>query len=115
QDDERERDDHRPAAEAAGADVVGNPRRQGAELGGVGLRGARLDGGRRFFAAHAVTGGAVPGMPEPLVGAPAVIACTTSSWVVFARSKTPTLRPRRNTVIRVAISKTSCRLWEMRT
>ena len=56
-----------------------------------------------------------PGCPETFVGVPAVIACTTSSCVVFARSKTPTFRPRRSTVMRVAVSKMSWRLCEIRT
>ena len=56
---------------------------------------------------------AVCGMPETFVGTPAVIAWTTSCCVVFARSKTPTFRPRRRTVMRVAVSKMSCRLCEM--
>ncbi len=53
--------------------------------------------------------------PETFVGSPAVIACTTSSWVVVARSYTPTFRPSRRTAILVAVSKMSCRLCEMST
>ncbi len=38
------------------------------------------------FRAHDASSGVVSGMPATLVGIPAVIACTTSCWVVFSRT-----------------------------
>src|SRR5581483_2276469 len=60
------------------------------------------------------TGASAEGIPATLVGTPAVIASTTACWVVVLRSKTPTFLPRRSTVMRSAVSKTSWRLCEMR-
>ena len=69
---------------------------------------------RAPFGAASSRGRSSIGMPETLVGSPAVIACTTSCCVVASRSKRPALRPRRSTVIRSATAKTSWRLCEIR-
>src|SRR5581483_1537052 len=107
QDDDAERDDDRRAAQVAGADVVPDPLRQRGERDG--LRFGRLAGRGHAGAEW------VDGIPETFVGCPAVIASTICCWVVVERSYTPTLRPRRSTVIRFAVSNTSCRLCEIRT
>src|SRR5581483_5046814 len=106
QDDDAERDDDRRAAQVAGADVVPDPLRQRGERDG--LRFGRLAGRGHAGAEW------VDGIPETFVGCPAVIASTICCWVVVERSYTPTLRPRRSTVIRFAVSNTSCRLCEIR-
>src|SRR5581483_4156096 len=114
QDDEAECEQHRRRTEVAGAGVVPDPTRQRLERRrDVGcLRSLACLRSRRH---PATSERAVPGMPETFVGCPAVIACTTSSCVTFARSNTPAFRPRRSTVIRVAVSNTSWRLCEIRT
>ena len=77
-DDDRQADDHRPAAEVAALDVL-------PELGERGSRraAATSNAGRRRSGRH---DGASVGMPETFVGGPAVIACTTSCCVVSVRS-----------------------------
>ena len=76
EDDEEQRDDDRRVAEIARSDVEAE-----AVPVGLGLRLGR-DGGR----AHVAGPSPVPAMPDTLVGIPAVIAWTISSWLVFARS-----------------------------
>src|SRR5262249_44878301 len=66
-------------------------------------------------AAHASGTPAGDAIPATFVGTPAVIASTIVCCVVVRRSNTPTSRPRRRTVIRSAVSKTSWRLCEMST
>ena len=94
EDDERERDDDRPAAEVrrSGCSLERRCRQR------LVLSGLDLTAGSAAVVMPAAPCG--PGIPETFVGLPAVIACTTSSCDVFARSKTPALRPRRSTVIR---------------
>ena len=46
----------------------------------------RLRRERRSVVAHTGGSGSVEGMPDTFVGTPAVIACTTSCWVVAVRS-----------------------------
>src|SRR5579864_1771329 len=115
-DDEDERDDDREDAQVARADVRRRAAKQPGQPGGLFLFRSRapvladdLDVGGR----HA--GAAVAGIPETFVGRPAVIAWTTSCCVVLSRWNTPTFLPRRSTVIRCAVSKTSWRLCEMMT
>src|SRR5262249_52872951 len=88
EDDDPECDDDRPAAEVARPDAVDDPGRPRVDLGRFRLGRRRLDRGLRGDAVggHADTCVAVPGMPETLVGTPAVIAWTTSSCVVLSRS-----------------------------
>ena len=78
-DDDDEPDEHRPAAEVPGAEVVEDPSEE--RLGQDGLRRER-----RSVVAHTGGSGSVEGMPDTFVGTPAVIACTTSCWVVAVRS-----------------------------
>jgi len=76
EDDEEKRDDDRRVAEVPRADI---------ELEALPvalLLGLDREGGR--LGAHAPL--PVPAMPATLVGVPAVIAWTISSWLVFARS-----------------------------
>ncbi len=71
---------------------------------------------RRSTASGRAHAGAPPveGMPGDLRrDCPAVIAGRPPAGSSSARSKTPTFRPSRRTVIRFAVSKTSWRLWEM--
>ena len=56
--------------------------RCGSGSSGDGLGRRAADGG----GGHALASEPVLGMPETFVGRPAVIASTTSCWVVFARS-----------------------------
>ena len=103
-DDEQLSDDDREDPEVPRPDI-------GQHTGAEARRRLTVAGGLRhglddLGCAH----GAVPaveGMPATLVGVPAVIAATISCWEVVARSKTPTLRPSRKTVILSAVSKMS--------
>ena len=76
--DQDQSDQHGPAAEIPGAEVVENAPEE--RLGQHWLRWERRVGG-----AHAVSG-SVEGMPDTFVGTPAVIAWTTSCCVVLSRS-----------------------------
>ncbi len=79
--DDDQPDQHRPAAEVPGADVVADPSEEA-------LVGGLLPGGRsaRAHEGSVSRSGAVDGMPDTFVGTPAVIAWTTSCWVVASRS-----------------------------
>ena len=78
--DDDDPDDDRAAAELAGTQVVPDSPRE------VGDRD-RFGCDRRFgLDGHVVAGSASSGIPETLVGTPAVIAPTISCWVVFSRS-----------------------------
>src|SRR5581483_5906269 len=116
-DDEDEREDDREDAEIARADVRRRAVKQPEQPCGLFLFRSRalvladdLDVRGRHTGAVAVAG-----IPETFVGTPAVIAWTTSCCVVLSRWNTPTFLPRRSTVIRCAVSKTSWRLCEMMT
>src|SRR5205807_7443984 len=115
-DDEDQPEDDREDPEVARLEVVQSPAVEAGHSGGrlfCGRRGLVLPDDLDPGGTHTDAPAAVAAMPETFVGAPAVIAWTTSSGVVFSRSYRPTFRPRRRTVMRVAVSKTSCRLWEM--
>src|SRR4029079_10305456 len=106
-------DDHRQDAEVPRADVGLRALPEAGLLGRVAVR--HLDAGCDDVGPGAhVTSPAVSAMPATFVGIPAVIAETTSCCVVVARSYTPTSRPRRRTVMRVATSKMSWRLCDTR-
>src|ERR1700758_2115781 len=116
-DDEDECEDDREDAQVARAHVRRRSAKQPGQSGGLFLFRSwasvladDLDVRRRHAGAAAVAG-----IPETFVGTPAVIACTTSCCVVLSRWNTPTFLPRRSTVIRCAVSKTSWRLCEMMT
>ena len=78
-DDNPEREDHRPAPEVAGLEVVLEPLPERFLLQGLDL-GSSSD--RHYAPAPAF----VDAIPATLVGVPAVMACTTSCCVVLARS-----------------------------
>src|SRR5262249_53496848 len=103
-DDRNLADDDRDDSEVPGAEIGADPLEEaGVLFRGVRFCCSRIDGLR---GAH-YDAPVVAGMPATFVGIPAVIAATTSCWVVFSRSNTPTFRPSRSTVIRFAVSKMS--------
>src|SRR5262249_54262506 len=132
--DDDQADHHRPGAKLTGPDppadrldhLTGGTRRSGQPR--VPLNGGRTHlrpGGPRWRRAHC------PASRPPVVArsprsaracrrdtalsdAP-VMAWTICSWVAVAMSKSPALRPNRNTTTRSATAFTSARLWLIRT
>src|SRR5581483_5825784 len=111
-------DDDRNRAEVARAQVQPGAIPEACEAGAHLLLVARRGGARPDDVGVCNRHGSsstAAGIPETFVGVPAVIASTTACCVVERRSNTPTLRPRRSTVMRSAVSNTSWRLCEIRT
>ena len=88
-DDEGEPEDDRKDPEVPGLDVVDGAAVEAGHSGGhlfCGRRGLVLPDDLDPGGTHTDAPAAVAAMPETFVGAPAVIAWTTSSGVVFSRS-----------------------------
>ena len=87
-DDDRQTDDDRQDAEIARPDVVEDPPAEALRCLLRGQGGGRVlpDDLDRRLGRHPTGASVAPAMPATFVGTPAVIACTTSCCVVFARS-----------------------------
>src|SRR6266566_6545825 len=86
-DDHRQADDDRQDPEVPGPEVVVRPTPDPhLLLGDFPFRETDPRCGDVEVRAHDASSGAVVGIPATFVGIPAVIACTTSCWVVFSRS-----------------------------
>ena len=86
-DDQHQTDDDGHDAEVARLHVVVGPAPDpGVLLGLVPLGQRNARSGDVHVRAHKIASAPVSAMPETLVGMPAVMACTTSCWVVCCRS-----------------------------
>src|SRR4029077_18259844 len=98
--DDRQADDHGETAEIPALDVLPDASAEALDRNLFAGRHGRGSGRHALAPMPTV-------IPDTFVGWPAVIAWTTSSWVVDRRSKNPAFRPSRSTQILSAATKTS--------